>query len=216
MHMVREWAELATYLSMFSIIIPVLVVAIRWKTMNDLQRLIRNLVIVTFFSEAIIYALTFFTVNNLPVVHLFTVLQFAILVWVLRKGLKPSFSKKRSWALIFLFSCFAIVDAVFLNGIFNFNSYSRPLASFILLILVLSFFHKTLKELKIKSLHQEPIFWINIGVLIYFSGSLFIFLFTNYIKASNEALFTLWGIHAIFNILLNISYSIALWIRPTN
>ncbi len=214
--MASEWAEWTTYLSMYSVIIPVTIVLFKRNNIIEVQRWIGLLVLITLLSEIIINFLSSNKINSLPAVHLFTALQFAVLALVLGKGLSPLFSSRFLKGLIITFILFVISDAIFLNGITNFNSFSRPLASFILIFLSLCFFQKTLKELKIKSLDKEPLFWVNIGVLIYFSGSLFIFLFTNYIKASNDALLTLWGIHAIFNIILNISYSIALWIRPAN
>lgn len=201
---------------MLSVVLPLAIVCIKRNQLVTFQRSIGVLVAVTFISEIIVYVPTFFEIGNLPMLHLFTVLQFVLLANIMRKVLVPLISNRTLNILMMAFILFASIDALFLNGIDNFNSYSRPLASFILVFLALCYFYKTLKELKVKSLDKEPLFWLHIGILIYFSGSFFIFLFTNYIKTSNDALFTLWGIHAIFNIFLNISYAIALWIQPTN
>jgi len=178
-----------------------------------MQKMIGVLVLITVISEFAINFLSSQEINSLPALHLFTAVQFVLLVYILGKALSPLYSIRLLNNLIILFILFVFIDAIFLSGINNFSTYSRPLASLILIFLVLSFFYNTLKELKIESLDKEPVFWLNIGVLLYFSGSLFIFLFTNYFQASNEALLTLWGIHAIFNIILNFTYAIALWIR---
>ncbi|MDF1695999.1 MAG: hypothetical protein P1U56_09215 [Saprospiraceae bacterium] len=214
--MVEEWADWTSYASMFSVIIPLVIFLVKYRNLTDTQLQIGYLVLVTLCCEIGIAILSSYEINSLPVVHLFTVLQFALLVSIFSTGLSPTYSLKFLRGLILFFVVFAMVDASLLNGIFNFNSYSRPLASFLLVYIAIYFFYKTLKELKIKSLTNEPLVWIGIGVILYFSGSLLIFLFTNYVKTSNQALFTLWGIHAIFNIILNITYSIALWIRPMN
>ncbi len=211
-----KWAHLATYISMGSVIIPFIIGVYRFKYLNALQKLIGLSVVVTLLGEFGIYLLTILDINNLFAVHLYTVLQFAVLVLIMEKGLFPLLSRIVSRSLIFLFALFALMDAFWWNDLYSFNTYARPLSSFILLLLVLLFFYKTLKELKIKSLERAPLFWLSIGLILYFSGSLFIFLFTNYVKTSNEALLTIWGIHAIFNIIFNISYSIALWIKPVN
>ncbi len=211
--MVEKIAGIASYASIYSVLIPAIFAIILIKRLDKVQRLIAILVLITFIGEFGNYALTFFEIRNLPAFHLFTVLQFGAIVLIQSKGIQRFFSQKQLIGVIVFFVLFAIVDAAILNGIYSFNSYSRPLASFIVLFFALCYFYITISELTIKRLENEPLFWLNLGVFIYFSGSLFIFLFSNYYKSSNQALFTLWGIHAIFNIFLNISYTIALWIR---
>jgi len=211
--MVEKIAGIASYVSIYSVLIPAIFAIFFFKRLNNIQRWIAFLVLVTFIGEFCNYALTFFEIINLPAFHLFTVLQFSVIVLIQGKGIHRFFSQKQLIGVIAFFVLFAIVDAFILNGIYSFNSYSRPLASFIVLFFALCFFYITISELTIKRLDKEPLFWLNLGVFIYFSGSLFIFLFSNYFKSSNQALFTLWGIHAIFNIFLNTSYTIALWIR---
>lgn len=214
--MEQNWAEFITYLSMYSVLVPMAVGLFKLQSLNSLQRWIGLLVLVTLLGELGVYILDKLWSNNLPVIHLFTLAQFVIIVCIMERGLAPMFSKKTFRIMILFFFCFSLMDAFWWNGIYSFNNYSRPMASLLLLFLALCFFYKTLRELKIKHLEQTPLFWLSIGLLIYFSGNLFIFLFTNYVKVSNEALMTIWGIHAIFNIILNLTYSIALWIKPAN
>ncbi|MEM9920606.1 MAG: hypothetical protein AAF990_21085 [Bacteroidota bacterium] len=214
--MEKGWADYISYISMYSIFLPVLIGLFRLKQLLGIQKLVGLLVLTSLLAETGIYLLTVWDISNLPLIHLFTALQFTLLSLILAKALRPLFPERFFQILIPTFLGFAIIDAFFLNGLYNFNSFARPLASSILLFLALSFFYKTLKELKIKSLEREPLFWLCIGIVIYFSGSLLIFLLTNYVKTSNEVLRTLWGIHAIFNIILNTSYSIILWIKPTS
>ena len=210
----RIWAELITDISIYSVVIPFCIGVLKFSNLNILQKWVAILVLVTSFGELAIYIMDKVSGNNLPVVHLFTVFQFVIFVLIMKKGLTPLIPKRVFDFLIVFFVLFAFCDAFWWHGIYNFNTYSRPLSGFILLFLALCFFYKTLKELKIKHLEKTPLFWVSAGILVYFSGSLFIFLFTNFVKSSDQALLTLWGIHAIFNILLNISFTIALWIKP--
>lgn len=212
----RVWAEFITDLSLYSVLMPVIIGVFRFKYLSALQKMIALLVLSTLLGEVGNFVLDKLLGNNLPVAHLFTLVQFILLIKIMEQGLHPMIPKKIFKGLLITFIIVALMDAFWWNGIYSFNSYSRPLASYIFIFLALCFFYKTLKELKIKQLELEPLFWISIGLIIYFSGSQLIFLFTNFIKTSNEALLTLWGIHAIFNIVLNITYSIALWIKPMN
>lgn len=209
-----ELADWCTYLSMYSIVIPAGIGVLCYSQFNGLQKLLFLLVGFTLIGDLGNDLLTQFEISNLPGIHFFTLLQFILLVMIFEKGVFPLLSKRITRGVLFVFLVFAIFDAFLWNGLDNFNSFSRPLASFLLLFFALTFLYKTLQELKIKYLEREPLFWISIGVLIYCSGSLFIFLFTNYVKTSNESLLTIWGIHAIFNIILNLTYVVALWIKP--
>lgn len=212
----RFLAERLTDFSMYSVIIPTIIVFIKFRFGNDTQKWISVLVLITLLGEVLLNVLVRYYDNNLPVLHFFTVCQFVLFVLIFEKALIPLFPPVFFKSLIIGFLIFAFFDAFLFNGLKNFNSNSRPLSSFILIFLALSFFYKTLKELKIKYLEKEPVLWLSIGVILYFSGSLFIFIFTNYVRNSNEVLLTLWGIHAIFNIVLNLSYSAALWVKPTH
>ncbi len=212
--MTNEWADLITYFSTASILLPILISIFRWQQINPLQRLIAYLAGITLIGELVILIAAYQLGNNLPFIHLFTVIQFIVLSQIFKRGLVPFISSSIIQGLVLFIIGLALVDAIWLNGIYNFNSYARPLASLILISLGLAFLYKTLSELKIRSLEREPLFWITVGVLLYFSGNLIIFISTNYVKISNQALLTLWSVHAIFNIILNTTYAIALWVRP--
>lgn len=212
--MSRIWAEWLTDISMYSIGLPVLLGFIRFRYWNSVQRWIAGLVLASLLGEVLVRGMAHLFGNNLILLHGFTLVQFVLLIFIFEKGLKPLLPQLFFRGLILFFLIFTLTDLLFLNGLQQFNSFSRPLASFIIIFFALSFFYKTLTELKIKHLEQSPLFWISIGCLLYFSGSLFIFIFTNYVRNSNEVLLTLWGIHALFNILLNSSYTIALWVKP--
>jgi len=216
--MIGKWDYLFIDLSVLSALIPFVfgIISYRKHKLVLVQQLIFILVVITLLTESVVLFLSYFGINNLPIFHLFTIAQFSIYILIMRKGCKPFLSRSFFHGIFFLFIIFALLDAFWLNNLYSFNNYSRPVASLFLIFFALCFFYKTLKELKIQSLEREPLFWLSMGMLIYFSCSLFVFLFTNYVKTSNEALFTIWNINAIFNIILNLSYAVALWVKPTN
>lgn len=208
--------DFVTYLSICSIVFPLSLCIYNYANLSSLQKLIGLLVLVTILGELGSNWAAEYYKNNIPVFHLFTLIQFTLFTFIMEKGLHPWPPKIIFKCLRISFIIFALLDAFWWNGINNFNNYARPLSSILLICFALTFFYKTLKELQIKNLESVPLFWLSIGVLIYYSGSLLIFLFTNYVKSSDAALYTIWGIHAIFNIILNISYFIALWVKPPN
>ncbi|MBN8694686.1 MAG: hypothetical protein J0L69_15940 [Bacteroidetes bacterium] len=59
---------------------------------------------------------------------------------------------------------------------------------------------------------DAPFFWINIAVLFYFSGSLFLFLFGNYlISQGNKTYMEMYKIHTFVNAVWYLFISIGFW-----
>ena len=82
---------------------------------------------------------------------------------------------------------------------------------------MLLYFYTVIRELVIIQLEREPLFWISVGLLLYFSGNVFIFVSSNYVIQHSKALsLKLWDIHAVLYMVLYGLYAWALWITPSN
>lgn len=199
---------------MYTVAIPAIVGLLRYRALIQQQRAILLLVWLSAFTEGVARWLAYQSWNQTPVYLSFTIMEFLLLTFAFSQGLQPMVSKRTLGGIVLGFLLFLGVDMIWLSGMTNFNSYSTAVEGLILISFCLLFFYKTLTELKIEHLEREPLFWISAGVMLYFASNLFIFLFTNYVKASRMTLFVMWGIHGIFGILLNLFYSIALWVKP--
>ncbi|MEN0004592.1 MAG: hypothetical protein AAF798_10620 [Bacteroidota bacterium] len=211
--MEQKIAEFITDLVLYSGILPALVGLFNTRQLRNNQKAILLLVLLSIATEVAVYWIAYNSGLHNIVFYLFTIAEFTLLAYVFTQNWERNDKTKVAWIAIIFFTLFVLLDMLYLSGIEQFNSYSTSVEALLLIGFALSFFYITLRELKIKYLEREPLFWISTGVLLYFASSLFIFLFTNTVNASMEALFIIWGIHGIFRILLNIFYSIALWIR---
>ncbi len=212
--MEEELAWLITNVSKYSVALPALIGVFVFFRLENTQKVILLLVLISVLSEASAHILGFTGAGQTVVYYLFTCFEFGLLTYVFAEGIKPFFRPIFFLAIALFFLIFILIDMIWISGIAQFNSYSTAIEGLILIFFALIFFYKTLHELKIRFLEREPLFWISAGVLLYFSSSLFIFLFSNYVNSSTTALFIIWGIHGIFSILLNVFYSTALWVRP--
>lgn len=201
-------------LSMYSVALPAVIGLALYYRLQQIQKVILLLVLLSVSTEVVAHWVKLQNGNQNLVYYLFTALEYMLLTYIFAQGIQPFFKNVFFKRAAIFFLLFVIADMIWISGINQFNSYSTAVEGLIVIFFSLSFFYKTLEELKIEYLEREPVFWISTGVLLYFSSSLFIFLFTNYVQSSNRALFIIWGIHGIFSILLNISYSIALWVKP--
>lgn len=87
--------------------------------------------------------------------------------------------------------------------------YSSGTESLIIIILSLLFFKKTLGSLEYSNILNNPQFWMNSGLLIYFTGNLFLFAFGNLIH--NDSLYYLWHIHNFIQLIYSSLLAIAFW-----
>lgn len=147
---------------------------------------------------------------NLFLLHIYTIVDFILLSLIFRPVL-PSYLSR---FLLYSFPLFAAINSIFFENLKTENVLNRSLSALILMFYALSFFTKTLREMKILNLGKEPLFWISVGVLFYNAASFFIFLFSRYLTVIPNLWQTYFGIHAIFTILLYICYTIALWVQP--
>lgn len=212
--MIEQTADIISKISMYAVIVPATIGFVLFSGLGKKQKVIFLLVLLSVFTELGAYIVRKHSSLQNIVYYGFTIGEFLLLGMVFSQAIIPFLSKTFFRLITLFFLCFVAIDMIWLSGINQFNNYSTAIEGLLLIFFSIVFFYKTLKELKIRDLEKEPLFWISTGVLLYFSGSLFIFLFTNYVNSSNTALLIIWGIHAIFRILLNLFYSITLWMKP--
>lgn len=150
--------------------------------------------------------------NNLRLLHLLTVLEFALITWFYYEALEGLLKRKTALALVGLFSAAAILNSVFFQALTTFNTNARSLEGVLVIILALMCFYKILSEMKIKKLGQYPVFWINTGFLLYYSGGVLLFGFSNYLLKFNKPInMYVWALHGLFSALLYVFIAVGLW-----
>lgn len=211
----KDTSWLLAQISVFSGLLPATVAIINRKYATSIQKILFLLVSITLLVEIVAYVFAgLFSINNMLIFHIYTFVELLLLGLIYQKELKSTIRPNFFRSLIMLFFIFAVFNSLFIETIFQFNAKARAVSSLLIIFFALSYFYQLLKEVKIKKLEREPMFWLSIGLLIYFSSSFFIFIFSNYIAPSVKLSFTFWGIHALLNISLMIFYTIALWVKP--
>ncbi|MGB3548903.1 MAG: hypothetical protein WBA17_18155 [Saprospiraceae bacterium] len=218
----NDLQDILASLSQYSIGLPFIIGSIFFGRLIREQRMVWFFVIVSlFFEVAADYRVGFiewvFGVpgNNLPGLHLFTIAQYVMILVIYGRFLRQFIPNTVFWAILIAFPIWGIMSATFIDGWYNYNPHARAVQIISILILILCYFYQLLKNVEINRLESDPLFWVSCGLLIYFSGSLFIFLMSNYFLANKnyELLDSIYGMHSILNIIANLAYTIALWIN---
>lgn len=150
--------------------------------------------------------------NNLPLLHLHTLLEFLFISLLYREHLSVAW-RKYIHGLMLAFSLFAIYNSFMLQSWFTFNTYTRVTESTLVIMYSLLFMYMLLNTEQKKPLRNIPFFWVNSGFLLYFSGNFFLFLLSNYLASRLPLVNSVsWSFHAIILFLLYTFLSSALWI----
>ncbi|GEM_PF-1524970 len=220
--MIKQLVENSTFISSLSIIIPLIVGLVRFRKLSPTQKLLSYLVIASALTEIIANILWYQQLRNLEVYNVYALINFNLLAIILSRHLYLTWRKPLKLFLI-CFNGYFIIDALFFKDLkhweYNFNSNLTTSASIILIVLALSYFHKLLKEVRYQKLERNSQFWISSGIVMYYSGTLILFLLGNQVNDPEysyyyELHFAAWGLNSFFNLVLNTTYTIALWVNP--
>jgi len=196
-----------------SVFIPCIPAILRYRSFPKELKLISNFVMVCAVFEIVSHYLWSHKINNLPLLHLYIPVTFTMLFLFYKNILKGQI-KKRIWLLIaVVFYAFSIVDSVWLQGLYTFNSYTINLLNAVMVFFSIACFYKIAKEMKVLQLERYPVFWINTGVIFYYAGSLLLFTLSNQTISFSKAIrMHIWTVHALFVMLMYLLITVGLWI----
>ena len=190
-----------------SVLLPIFFAILRYRSLTPAAKAI--LLYLCF--SALLYCVTLYIgrvlhKNNLPVFHIGTLLEFLLLAEVYKKLLPY---KKAIIAIQLFFIAACIVNSLFFQSIYIFNSYTRSLEAILLMLLAINYFAKLFTELSSVRLIELPSFWYNTGIFLYFSGAFMLFIFSNYIVVGSFKNYSIiFGIHAALILLMYLLFTL--------
>jgi hypothetical protein len=156
---------------------------------------------------------SYFRENNLPLLHILTLGEFILLSLFYRKIIaKPIFKSKGFLIFIAFISLLIIGNSIFLQEIYIYNSYAKSLVQAIVLIYAILYFYNLTTN--IETLHnqdQKSLRLINSAILLYYSGSLFIFMFGNHYQQNEDIYLMFWVFNATIALIYYILLTIGIW-----
>ncbi|GAP67856.1 hypothetical protein BA6E_101302 [Bacteroidales bacterium 6E] len=166
------------FLGTFGTITPLILGLLNLKYLRDGWQWIFGFVVLGFIIS-MLNVHVFVGVNNLFLVHLYVPLKFILFTGAYRHFLKGFVSTRILVWVVVLFIGYNIFNTMFIQRITEYNSYPRALGSFLISIYAILWYLKTLTNMEIRRMRDEPVVWFNTGVLIYFAGSFFVFILSN-------------------------------------
>ena len=155
--------------------------------------------------------------SNLFLLPIIAIGEVSFLALAYRSVLQSAtFTKVLPWGLG-LFSAYALFISFSQLGIVGHAVGLEIIGDLLTIGIAGLYFRKLLNELHIEHLRRDPFFWVSVGLVVQGLGNLLISLSSNYLLAHYSVqlqLIIMWGVRNLFNVLLYISYCVALWLRP--
>lgn len=155
--------------------------------------------------------------NNMPVLHVYVALALPCLVWFYQTVLAKVINRSIFIGIAGIFAVFTLINSLFFQDLFRFNSNALVVMSMLLIILALFTFvfllNDTVRETHIPD--RKSLGWINSGLFIYHLSCLLIFFFGDTIifRFSLALSRFTWAFHALFSIIMYTCFFIGLWKR---
>lgn len=197
------------YVSAGSIVVPIFFSIFKIWSLNQSLKALTLYLIICLIIEFVSDVLWYDNINNLWLFHIFTLLEFTCFMYIFFQILKIEHKQKLFSVIILSFLIIFLVDIIFISGHLKMNELARNVEGFTFIVLSILYFKSLMKSNEHQSLLQKFSFWFSSAILLYFSGSLFIFLFSNYLlDSSPETFFGIYAIHSILSIIFNILLAI--------
>ncbi|MBS1741724.1 MAG: hypothetical protein JST81_01710 [Bacteroidetes bacterium] len=177
------------------VLIPIISGIVLYRYFSRVEKALLILLFLNGICNLVGSLLAYNKINNLPVIHVYTFLEGIVLMLFFLFLFNTPLLTKILYTLIIVFSAFCLLNSIFIQQIFAYNTYSRTLEALIIIALCLYYFTLQLQEDFQPG--KYPGFWYVLGLFIYFSSSLTIFILSNQSFNLNRTfLLVMWNVHA--------------------
>jgi hypothetical protein len=197
-------------------ILSLLLWAIYSKKLPKSFRKLGPILIINLVIELASYSLSYFKVPNLFLLHLYTLLEF--LAWsYFFDALFKNNGWWQKWKIPFVsaVTILILLNTIFLEPVSIFNSNAKTLSHIILISFCMVFFYQSFGTKDLNDPLQRGTTFLCFGILLYYLGSMFVFMFSNYhtvLWKSPVSQRAFWVINAFLTIIFQLILLRSLWI----
>jgi hypothetical protein len=202
-----------SFLSLGSGIFPVIAALYNYRRLDKVLKIAAGYFVLSVLSDLVLQLLkTLGVPNNWPAIHIYIALSVAVLGAMYYYAFFNEAFKKIiliGAGLVFLFD---MANMVFIETIWDYPSLANTILSIMVICFSLLYFYQLLARPEFVHIEKMPLFWINAGMIFYFSINIFLFmLFKRMLSEHQEGFYM---INNITNIIANILFTVGLLCKP--
>ena len=192
--------------------------AIIYRKLAKELRLIALFIFLSGAVELISTTLWYLRINNFPLLHLYVLAGFLILLFFYASIMKGFISRKVFLIIGIPFIIYSVINSLVIQSIFAFNSNALVVQAVLVIILSISSYifllNSIVREQRLEMI--ESLNWINSGLFIYYTSSLLIFYFGDFLTKNFSPTINqyTWTLHTLFSTTMYVCFFIGLWKRP--
>lgn len=198
----------------FSIIIPFIYLLFKGKiplTISD--KLIYVYIVLTLIRNIASFVTMMLGIYNIYVYNWYNLLSFGIIAVLYFQILNNLYFK-----MLVVFASIILLAIAFIDygTLFNintteFNRFSFNASGCFTILFILFFLYELIRKLQVKNLTEYPLFWFSSGALLYYSGTIFPYIFVQYTFNNMENRNLYWMIDAALSIVFSIFLCFSIW-----
>lgn len=187
-----------------SAVIPVCVALGRRQQLATRHWILFVYLIITLLGNILARYLAQHGIRNTPLFHLHTIVEMVLFSFFFRTLFRAQIIRTVIICIAIVFSLYCVVNFIFLQSIYSFNSYTRSIEAIILILFCVMYWWKGATAADDSPWVAIADNWAVSGILFYFSSALFLFIFSNYLlqHVSKQANVLVWNIHAAIVLLM--------------
>jgi hypothetical protein len=212
---------LPALLSLYSPLIPIVLFLLYFKSTNKTVLWVFFVYSIYAFTNdnVLIYVQTEYFSNpdlkylktyNRNLLYTFTIIEYLFFSAFFFSVLKSKKIKTSIVVISVLFSAFCLYF-ILAKAFTKFDSVQTSISGILIIIFSIFYFYEQINSPKMAFIYQDYKFWIVFGILIYMAGNLFLFSYAS--NLSNDQRDQYWIINFVSNIMKNILFALAIFIR---
>lgn len=156
-------------------------------------------------------------INNMPLLHVYTLVSFWLFSLFFRELLRNKvFVRRYFWGYLITVSLLLVADSLWLESIYGFNSMAKTLVQLLFIAYVVYYLFDAFGKTDLLNARDLAVNLVNIAILIYNAGSLFIFMFAKTLNdglLSSKAQSGLWMMNSLLYLIFQLLFLLAVWIQ---
>ncbi|MCG2616164.1 hypothetical protein LZZ85_17840 [Terrimonas sp. NA20] len=197
-----------------SIIIPVITAIVKWRKWNNAFGFIFLYLCFSLAANIASHIMARHGINNMPLLHADTIIEMLLFGFFFIKLFKERRVRQFIGICLVLFCLFTLINFLFIQSIYQFNTYPRPVEAILIISFALIYWWQgDFDQVSEERWTDIPVNWIISGILLYFSSTMFLFIFSNYLihQFSKQANIFIWNLHAAMAMLMYLLFSIGFY-----
>lgn len=188
---------------------------VRYLRLGRAQKLLVLLVGLAILAETSSRILALSGFSSYPVFHIYILVEFSVLLLIYQSIFDRFLTKKRTTLILVSFWLLGLINVLFDQPLHLPNTNMTTLISAIWILVSILYFFWVLNRMKYAKIERSALFWISIGLLVYYGSTFVLFAFGGQlVPVSLRETFSVWVLNVFFNTLHYLCFNIALWMDP--